>query len=143
MATEQKRITQAEVMRYRALKQECSQIQTKIGELQIELNEHELVIKTLNDLDGGRKSFHLVGGVLVEQTVAEVLPQVNANKDGIVNLLSQMEEMLKTKGAEAATMEQTYGISDRPPQRRGQGQQQRGNQEQKSQESKSAAGVLA
>ena len=36
--------------------------------------------KTLAPLDGNRKCFRLVGDVLVERTVAEVIPAVTSNK---------------------------------------------------------------
>lgn len=39
-----------------------------------------LVIETLKDVDPSRKCFRLVGGVLVERTVKEVLPALETNK---------------------------------------------------------------
>lgn len=48
---------------------------------QQKLAEHDLVIKTLEPLDAERKCFRLVGDVLVERTVGEVLPAVKSNRD--------------------------------------------------------------
>ena len=45
-------------------------------ELELELGEHELVMKQLTPLDGGRRAFRLANGVLMERTVAEVLPDL-------------------------------------------------------------------
>jgi prefoldin subunit 2 len=42
-----------------------------------------LVLNTINQMDAQRKCFRLVGGVLVERTVGEVLPAVSRNKDNV------------------------------------------------------------
>ena len=39
------------------------------------------MIETLNEVDGNRKCFRMVGGVLVERTVKEVLPSLENNKE--------------------------------------------------------------
>ena len=44
---------------------------------------NRVVIETLKETDGARKCFRMVGGVLVERTVAEVLPAVEANYSGV------------------------------------------------------------
>lgn len=43
-----------------------------------------LVIDTLKDVDASRKCFRLVGGVLVERTVKEVLPALESNKEQVI-----------------------------------------------------------
>lgn len=48
----------------------------QLQELQMELAEHELVMNQLKPLDGGRRAFRLVGGVLMERTVGEVVPEL-------------------------------------------------------------------
>lgn len=55
----------------------------KINELEADLNEHDLVIKTLEPLDKQRKCFRLIGGVLVERTVEEVLPAVKQHQQSL------------------------------------------------------------
>jgi hypothetical protein len=42
----------------------------------MEQGEHELVMTQLKPLDGGRRAFRLVNGVLMERTVGEVLPEL-------------------------------------------------------------------
>jgi len=56
---------------------------------QQKMAEHDLVIKTLEPLDGSRKCFRLVGDVLVERTVAEVLPAVKGNRDHLAAVSEQ------------------------------------------------------
>lgn len=49
----------------------------------MERDEHKLVVDTLSKLESERKAFRLVGGILVERTVGEVLPIVNQNYEGV------------------------------------------------------------
>ena len=42
-----------------------------------------LVIEALKEVDGDRKCFRLVGGVLVERTVKEVLPALQMNHEQV------------------------------------------------------------
>lgn len=42
-----------------------------------------LVIDTLKEVDETRKCFRMVGGVLVERTVKEVLPALENNKEQV------------------------------------------------------------
>lgn len=42
-----------------------------------------VVIKNITPLEGSRRCFRLVGGVLVERTVSEVLPAVKENQAGV------------------------------------------------------------
>jgi len=46
-------------------------------------DQHRLVIDTISGLDSGRRCYRLVGGVLVERTVGEVLPAVRKNLEGV------------------------------------------------------------
>ncbi len=48
------------------------------------------MIETLKEVDKDRKCFRMVGGVLVERTVNEVLPALEQNKD-------QVEQNLEKK----------------------------------------------
>jgi len=43
--------------------------------------EIRLVIETLKEVEKERKCFRMIGGVLVERTVGEVLPALEANKE--------------------------------------------------------------
>ena len=71
------------VRRYQTMTAECDKLVEKITELEFDRNEHKLVQETLEPLEAGRKAYRLVGGVLVERTVGEVLPSVKTNKENV------------------------------------------------------------
>ena len=70
-------------VQYRDYMAECQQLMTKIADLESDRNEHILVEDTLKPLDGGRRAYRLVGDVLVERTVAEILPCITQNKKNV------------------------------------------------------------
>ena len=79
------------------MKQELQQIATKIGELEAEKDEHQLVIDTITPLNPDRPCFRLVGGVLVKLTVKDTLPLVDQNKQGVSCLLVLIALLLSSK----------------------------------------------
>ncbi|KAF8843089.1 Prefoldin beta-like protein [Paxillus ammoniavirescens] len=75
----------------------------KIGELEQEAEEHTLVLSTLNEAlaeEPDRKCFRLIGGVLVERTVKDVVPALQTNRDGIKKVVATLTEQIKTKEQE-------------------------------------------
>ncbi|KAJ8321919.1 hypothetical protein KUTeg_000390 [Tegillarca granosa] len=68
---------------FQELRQQQRAIASKISELEIDMKEHDLVIETLQEVDGNRKCFRMVGGVLVERTVKDVSPALANNRDQI------------------------------------------------------------
>jgi prefoldin subunit 2 len=68
---------------YKSMVAECQQLSSKVAELTLERDEHKLVLEQLTKLEGDRKAFRLIGGVLVERTVADVLPPIQQNYEGV------------------------------------------------------------
>ena len=71
------------IQQFNELMRESQNLANKIAELEIDRNEHVLVEETLGPLDPSRKAFRLVGEVLVERTVEEVLPSVQKNRENV------------------------------------------------------------
>jgi prefoldin subunit 2 len=110
-AVEEKEPSTQEILgTYQNLMAECRNIATKIGELNLEKDEHRLVIDTMSKLDSARTAYRLVGGVLVERTTGEILPAIQQQYDGISTLLEKLDETLKTKEAERKAYKEKYGI---------------------------------
>lgn len=73
-------MTSQAITKFRQLLQQSQSLVQKISELEMDRNEHKLVEDTLEPLDPHRKAYRLVGEMLVERTVAEVLPSVKTNR---------------------------------------------------------------
>lgn len=98
------------VNKFTSMRTELLNLANKINELEIDRQEHELVITTLAPLDPQRKCFRMVGGVLLDRNVAEVLPAVQKNKDQIAGLIDQLNELLKRKDEELRQFQSKHNI---------------------------------
>ncbi|KAL4229502.1 Prefoldin subunit 2 [Mactra antiquata] len=99
MAT--KKMSQEQIIAgFQEMRQQQRQFAGKISDIEMDLKEHELVIETLKEVDDDRKCFRLVGGVLVERTVKDVLPALVNNKDQMGKLVESLTKQLEQKGVE-------------------------------------------
>lgn len=70
-----------------------------------------LVIDTLSEAskaDPDRKCFRLIGGVLVERTVKEVLPALQTNLEGLKQILETLLKQYKQKETELQEFQREY-----------------------------------
>ncbi|KAI9828629.1 MAG: hypothetical protein M1832_001732 [Thelocarpon impressellum] len=75
---------------YSNYKNNLQQIAQKIGDVEQETEEHKLVLETLEPLPAERKCFRMINGVLVERTVADVVPALKTNSDGLRKVLDDL-----------------------------------------------------
>jgi len=85
---------------FNALRTEQRQIANKIYEIENEYTEHKIVIEALKETDAERKCFRMIGGILVEGTVKEVLPNLVTNSEKMKELMDSMNNKLIEKGKE-------------------------------------------
>ncbi|KAF2754260.1 Prefoldin beta-like protein [Pseudovirgaria hyperparasitica] len=85
---------------YTNYKNTLQQIAQKIGDVEQETDEHKLVLETLQPLDGSRKCFRMMNGVLVERTVEEVVPALKTNSEGLKKVLDDLVKQYSTKQEE-------------------------------------------
>jgi len=100
----------AVIAKYKDLQTECNSLINKVTELEADRNEHRLVEETLTPLDGNRRAFRLVGGILVERTVGEVLPSVTSNRANLDIVIKDLETRLETKQKETMGWKTKYNI---------------------------------
>lgn len=98
------------INRFQELKQELNTLASKFNEIDNQAQEHDSVVKALTPLDSNRKCFRLIGGVLVERTVAEVLPAVKSNGEQIRMIATTLEKQTKTKENELISFQEKYKI---------------------------------
>jgi len=95
------------------LRGEQRSMATKLSELQMDLNEHKLVIETLEGVEKDRKCFRMVGGVLVERKVGEVEPALTSNRDKMAKLIETLEKQLSEKGQDINAYMEKHNIQVR------------------------------
>merc|ERR1712205_8927 len=95
---------------FQTLRQEASQLFSKINELENEKAEHALVIDAIKDLDPKRKCFRLIGGVLVERTVEEVLLAVQKNAEGLSAVIEKLTQQRDDKVDRVEYLQKKYKI---------------------------------
>eukprot|EP00040_Diaphanoeca_grandis_P017101 m.88725 g.88725 ORF g.88725 m.88725 type:complete len:137 (+) comp26229_c1_seq1:64-474(+) len=120
---------------FQKLQNEQKGLYHKIGEMESELHEHGVVVDCLSKVDADRKCFRMIGGVLVERTVKEVLPAVDANKAQINQVLVMLKKKFDDGNKAIEAFKDQYGV-----QQQGQGGQ--GGQQSSQQGSSKGAGVL-
>ena len=96
--------TPAALPRVAALTRRAPQIWSKITELDLERQEHALVLETLSPLDAERRCFRLVGGVLVERTVGEVVPAVTRNREALEEVRAPRRSCFRSRRSQGAPL---------------------------------------
>uniref|UniRef100_A0A0A9YWU6 Prefoldin subunit 2 n=1 Tax=Lygus hesperus TaxID=30085 RepID=A0A0A9YWU6_LYGHE len=85
---------------FQLLRSEQRALIQKLQEVEMDLSEHQIVLDTLKDLDGDRKCFRLIGGVLCEKTVKDVMPTLTSNKEQLAVLVEALNNQVSKKGEE-------------------------------------------
>ncbi|KAH7945232.1 hypothetical protein HPB49_008471 [Dermacentor silvarum] len=98
---------------FNQLRQEQRALTAKLIELEMELNEHNLVAEALQKVDGDRRCYRMVGGVLVERTVKDILPAVERNKENISKSVELLNEKIVQKGQEVNEYREKHNIQIR------------------------------
>jgi prefoldin subunit 2 len=96
----------------RMMREECRDLAVKINTLEMDKTEHELVMAALKPLDPARKCFRMIGNVVVERTVAEVLPAVEKNRDQISGTVKMFTEMMAKKQQAASDFAAEHKIQE-------------------------------
>jgi len=92
------------------MKSDSNAISRKVAELEQQRDEHNLVLKTLSKLEASRKCYRMVGGVLVQRTVGEVLPAVTQNKDALEKNIATLEADLQERNKQMTEFAREHGL---------------------------------
>lgn len=64
------------------------------------LSKYRLVLETLDPVPNDRKCFRMINGILVERTVADVIPALKTNAEGLKSVLEGLVKEYKKKQQE-------------------------------------------
>ncbi|XP_019877044.2 prefoldin subunit 2 [Aethina tumida] len=95
---------------FQAMRAEQRTLTTKLSEFEYDLNEHKMVIETLKNVNDDRKCFRLVGGVLTERKVKDVLPVLISNQENLAELIEKLNEQITKKGQEINEYREKHNI---------------------------------
>lgn len=123
---------------FNRMRQDQSNLMSRIAEVEAESHEHHLVKTTLQPLEATRRCHRLVGGCLVERVVGDVLPEIEQDLANYELMLKRMNEALLQKEKDIEAFMVKYKIS-----MKGQGNQQDQQQPNKQADNEQRAGVLA
>eukprot|EP00440_Ansanella_granifera_P067720 gb/GFBE01073461.1/.p1 GENE.gb/GFBE01073461.1/~~gb/GFBE01073461.1/.p1 ORF type:complete len:140 (+),score=48.79 gb/GFBE01073461.1/:1-420(+) len=98
---------------YQQIEKEINVMMNKIAELEQESSEHSLVIKAFDKVEPTRRCFRMVGGVLVERTVAEVRPAIDGNLEKIQQATSELRKQLTKKTEQRKEFVAKYNLDQR------------------------------
>ncbi|XP_055532205.1 probable prefoldin subunit 2 [Wyeomyia smithii] len=106
--------TQEEIYaEFQQLRNQQRNLINNLNTLELDLKEHKTVIDTLKTVESGRKCFRLIGGVLCEQTVEVVMPQLVLNKEQLEKLIENGKEQITKKGLEINQYKDEHNIKIR------------------------------
>jgi prefoldin subunit 2 len=106
-AEEQQKI----VSGFQTLRDEQTQLVQKTQDLEMDLKEHDLVLSTLSTItDKQRRCYRMIGGVLIEHTVGEVIPALQSNREQINNVIESFKQKTEEKAKELTAYKQKYDI---------------------------------
>ncbi|KAL9648318.1 hypothetical protein ABK040_012545 [Willaertia magna] len=95
---------------FQKLQQEYNAMAQNLARIELEIRDHTSVLAALSELNEDRKCYRLVGGVLVERTVKEVIPAVSTNKENLELTEEKLKKDLEDKEMEIAAFKTKYKI---------------------------------
>jgi len=102
--------TQEIVEGFQNLTQEQRMIAQQLNKVDSEKSEHAVTIEALKDIDAGRQCYRLVGGVLMERTVGEVMPALKLNLDRLTQVSEELNKKIIEKGKEILAYQEKHKI---------------------------------
>ncbi|CAG5113703.1 Oidioi.mRNA.OKI2018_I69.chr2.g7793.t1.cds [Oikopleura dioica] len=98
------------IQHFQLLCNQQRQLQTKLAEIRMEKGEHEIVAETLKNVSADRKCWRLVGGVLTERNVGDVLPALENQVTGLANVMTSLEQQMNLKAKEITAYREKHNI---------------------------------
>lgn len=94
---------------YEKMLNERTRIFSKLEDLMQDELEHNLVLEELTKLDPDRKCFRMVGAVLVERNVREVMLALTDHRDRVQVLIKELKKQVEQKQEEIIKLTKEVG----------------------------------
>jgi len=98
------------VAHFHKLREDQRLLVQKCAEIESEQHEYSVVIQTLDGVDPKRVCFRLIGGVLVERTVGDVVPALKTQREQMQGLVETLNKSIEAKGREINEWREKHGI---------------------------------
>jgi len=100
---------------YGQLRSALQQLYAKIGALESDKSEHELVLVQLRELPGDRRAWIQIGGALCEQNVEKTIPILAGNLQSATESITKLTEELQSTERRIAELSSKYILQDATP----------------------------
>ncbi|CAL8077037.1 unnamed protein product [Calicophoron daubneyi] len=101
MSAKPKHMTEEEIVEgFNRLRYEQRSIASKINDLEMDQREHNMVIKVLQGVDPNRKCMRMIGSVLIERQVKDILPALVTNVEKMAECIKSLTKQFEEKGLE-------------------------------------------
>ncbi|KNE96979.1 hypothetical protein PSHT_13040 [Puccinia striiformis] len=94
----------------RGLGDEIRTIASKASQLERDSEEHSVVVETLKKTDPARKCFRMIGGVMIERTVKEILPDLEEHRSNINDALKTLLSQYQSKNTEMQDYQKKWNV---------------------------------
>ncbi len=79
------------------MRNECNAIAQRISSIEQERDDHDMVQAILGDFPGARRCYRSVGGILMERTVADVVPEIRSEWGKLSKALQELSNLAQEK----------------------------------------------
>uniref|UniRef100_A0A7S0LVU9 Prefoldin subunit 2 n=1 Tax=Cryptomonas curvata TaxID=233186 RepID=A0A7S0LVU9_9CRYP len=79
------------------MKNECNVIAQRISSLEQERDDHDVVQAILGDFPPARRCYRSVGGILMERTVADVVPEIRSEWGKLSKAIQELANLAQEK----------------------------------------------
>ncbi|KAG0682930.1 Cochaperone prefoldin complex subunit [Kluyveromyces marxianus] len=87
-------------LKYNDYKNTLEELQSKIIELGRDKDEHEVVLRTLNETEPERKCYRMIGSALVDTDVKSTIPVLQTKRDNLEQTINSLKNQLITTAQE-------------------------------------------